>query len=226
MHMNDPRVGVMATSGIVAGGLPIANGLALHSKLNGTDAVTVTNFGDGATNEGAFHEALNLASVWKLPVLFVCQNNLYGEYTPQRVSTNIDDISVRAQSYGIPGITVNGNDPDETYAAAADAIARARAGEGPTLLEAKTYRFMGHVFGMDTMPYMPKDEYEAALAKDPVPAYRARLIADGDLTEEDAVALEGRVQERVDAAIQFGLNAPAPDPADIYTDVYHEVVPA
>lgn len=222
MHLSDPRVGVMATSGIVGGAIPIANGLALRAKMNGSRSVTVSYFGDGATNIGAFHESLNLAAVWKLPVVFVCQNNEYGEYTPRMESMNVEKISVRAQSYGMPGVTVNGNDPDAMYEAAAAAVARARTGEGPTLIEAKTYRFMGHVFGSDSMEYMPKDEREAAQASDPVPAYRERLIDAGLLTEDDMAALEARVDKEVQDAVEFALASPPPDPAETYTDVYAE----
>lgn len=226
MHLNDPRVGVMATSGIVGGGVPIANGLALRSQMTGSSNVTVTYFGDGATNIGAFHESLNMAAVWKLPVVFVCQNNEYGEFTPRMESMNVKEVSVRASSYGMPGVTVNGNDPDAMYEAARTAVERARAGEGPTLIEAMTYRFMGHVFGVDTMEYMPKEEMAAAMANDPVPAYRARLVDSGTVGEDEMAALEARVDQEVAEAVEFALNSPPPDPADTYTDVYAEVVPA
>jgi acetoin:2,6-dichlorophenolindophenol oxidoreductase subunit alpha len=225
MHLSDVQVGVMATSGIVGGSIPIANGLALRAQMSGSPSVTVTYFGDGATNIGAFHESLNLAAVWKLPVIFVCQNNEYGEYTPRMDSMNVEKISIRAQSYGMPGVTVDGNDPDAMYEVSAAAVARARAGEGPTLIEAKTYRFMGHVFGVDKMEYMPKDEMEAARANDPVPAYRARLIDAGVLTEEDMAALEARADEEVKDAVEFALASPPPDPAETYTDVYAEATP-
>ncbi|GAA5169362.1 thiamine pyrophosphate-dependent dehydrogenase E1 component subunit alpha [Pseudonocardia eucalypti] len=226
MHLNDPRVGVMATSGIVGGGVPIANGLALRSQMTGSPNVTVTYFGDGASNIGAFHESLNMAAVWKLPVVFVCQNNEYGEFTPRMESMNVKEVATRASSYGMPGVTVNGNDPDAMYDAARTAVERARAGEGPTLIEAMTYRFMGHVFGVDTMEYMPKEEMAAAMANDPVPAYRQRLIDQGATSEDEIAALEARVDAEVAEAVEFALNSPPPDPADTYTDVYAEVVPA
>jgi pyruvate dehydrogenase E1 component alpha subunit len=225
MHLNDPRCGVMATSGIVGGAVPIANGLALRAQMTGSDAVTVTYFGDGATNIGAVHEALNMAAVWKLPVLFVCQNNQYGEYTPRMESMNVELISTRAAGYGMPGVTVDGNDPDAMYAVAMEAVARARAGAGPTLIEATTYRFMGHVFGSDTMAYMPKEERQAAMDADPVPAYRSTLIGDG-IAESDIAAMEAEVDREVAAAIDFALASPPPEPDDLYTDVYAEVVPA
>jgi acetoin:2,6-dichlorophenolindophenol oxidoreductase subunit alpha len=224
MHLSDPRCGVMATSGIVGGAIPIANGLALRSQMTKSAAVTVAYFGDGATNIGAFHESLNLAAVWKLPVVFVCQNNEYGEFTPRMESMNVKEISTRAKSYGMPGVTVNGNDPDAMFDAATSAVARARSGEGPTLIEAMTYRFMGHVFGVDQMAYMPKEEREAAEAADPVPGYRARLVDTGAASEQDVTAVEVRVDSEVEDAVAWALASPPPDPADTYTDVYAEVV--
>ncbi|HEY1970039.1 MAG TPA: thiamine pyrophosphate-dependent dehydrogenase E1 component subunit alpha [Pseudonocardia sp.] len=226
MHLSDPRCGVMATSGIVGGAVPIANGLALRSQMTGSKAVTVAYFGDGATNIGAFHESMNMAAVWKLPVIFVCQNNEYGEFTPRMESMNVKQVSIRAQAYGMTGVTVNGNDPDEMYQAAAAAVARARAGEGPTLIEATTYRFMGHVFGVDQMEYMPKEEIAAAMANDPVPAYRRRLIDQGVLSEQDMADLEAAIDKEVADAVEFALASPPPDAAETYTDVYAEVVPA
>lgn len=226
MHLSDPRCGVMATSGIVGGSVPIANGLALRAQMTGSDAVTVAYFGDGATNIGAFHESLNMAAVWRLPVVFVCQNNEYGEFTPRMESMTVQRIAVRADAYAIPGVTVDGNDPDAVYEAASVAVARGRAGEGPTLIEANTYRFMGHIFGVDQMEYMPKEEMRAALANDPVPAYRARLVAEGIATEDELAALEAEVKAEVAEAVEFALASPPPDPAETYTDVYAEAVPA
>jgi acetoin:2,6-dichlorophenolindophenol oxidoreductase subunit alpha len=225
MHLSDPRVGVMATSGIVGGAIPIANGLALRAKMNGSRSVTVSYFGDGATNIGAFHESLNLAAVWKLPVVFVCQNNEYGEYTPRLDSQRVEHISERAASYGMPGVTVDGNDPDATYRVATEAVRRARAGLGPTLIEAKTYRFMGHLFG-DQMPYMPKEELQAAIAADPVPRYRELLIADGTATEAELGEIDQRLTGELEQAVQAALDAPLPDPAELFTDVYAAEVPA
>lgn len=221
MHLSDPTSGLMVTTGIVGGGLPIANGLALAAQMQGTGRVAVCYFGDGASNIGAFHEALNLAAVWDLPVVFVCQNNEYGEYTPRLDTQRVERVAERAASYGITGVTVDGNDPDAVYAAAVDAVARARAGRGPTLLEAKTYRFMGHLFG-DQMPYMPKEELAAAMAADPVPAYRAKLIADGVAGEEELARIEADIAQRVDHAVEAALAAPLPDAGELFTDVYAE----
>ena len=222
MHISDPSSGVMVTTGIVGSGLPIANGLGLASKLQGDGRVTVAYFGDGAANIGAFHEALNMASIWGLPVVFVCQNNQYGEFTPIREAQKVERISDRAAAYGLPGVTVDGNDPWAMYAAAAEAIERARRGEGPTLIEANTYRFMGHYFG-DQMPYMDVEEYRAAVAADPVPRFRSQLIADGLATEDELAAIEAQAGADADAAIEAGFASPAPELTDLFDDVYAEV---
>jgi TPP-dependent pyruvate/acetoin dehydrogenase alpha subunit len=223
MHITDPKSGLMVTTGIVGSGLPIANGLGLASKLRGTDQVTVANFGDGASNIGAFHEALNLAAVWDLPVVFVCQNNHYGEHTPYTWTSNAPRVSDRAGAYAMAGVTVDGNDPIATYNAAREAVARARAGEGPTLLEVLTYRFFGHIMS-DDMEYMPKPEREAAMAADPVPRFRQWLIDDDHFREGDLAAIERQVEESIDDAVDYALNSPDPAPEELYTDVYSEVV--
>jgi pyruvate dehydrogenase E1 component alpha subunit len=222
MHITHPPSGVMVTTGIVGAGIPIANGFGIAAQLDGSDRVTVVNFGDGASNIGAFHEGLNLAAVWKLPVVFVCQNNLYGEHTHLRDAAAVDRIAVRAAAYGMPGVTVDGNDPIAMWNAARDAVARARAGEGPTLVEAVTYRFWGHLLG-DAMHYMPKEERAAAMAADPVPRYRAWLVAEGHATEEELAAREAAIVAEVDDAVQFALDSPPPDAAELWTDVYAEV---
>ncbi|WP_028934835.1 thiamine pyrophosphate-dependent dehydrogenase E1 component subunit alpha [Pseudonocardia spinosispora] len=222
MHLSDPNSGLMVTTGIVGGGLPIANGIALASRMKGLNRVTVCYFGDGSTNIGAFHEALNLAAVWDLPVVFVCQNNEYGEYTPRRETQRVEKISTRAASYGIPGVTVDGNDPDATYLVAREAVARARDGGGPTLIEAMTYRFMGHMFG-DQMPYMPSDEMAARVAEDPVPKYRALLIAEGAATSAQLDEIDQRLSAEIDQAVERALAAPMPAAGELFTDVYGEV---
>jgi acetoin:2,6-dichlorophenolindophenol oxidoreductase subunit alpha len=225
MHISDPDSGVMLTTGIVGSGLPIANGLALSSKLQGDGRVTVAYFGDGAVNIGAFHEAVNLATVWDLPVVFVCQNNQYGEFTPIREVQKNQRISDRAAGYGLPGVTVDGNDPWAMYAAANEAVERARSGGGPTLIEANTYRLMGHFYG-DQMPYMDQEEYAAAAAADPIPRFRARLIEEKLATEEELAAIDADAAGEVDAAIEFGFASPAPSPEDLFEDVYAEKVGA
>jgi pyruvate dehydrogenase E1 component alpha subunit len=218
MHITYPASGMMVTTGIVGSSMPIANGLALAAQIRGENRVAVAYFGDGAANIGAFHEALNLAAVWKLPVLFVCQNNGYGEHTRYEVATSAAKISDRAASYQIPGVTVNGNDPLAVYAAAQTAIERARAGSGPTLIEAQTFRFEGHVFG-DADVYMRKGEKEAAMKNDPVPMFRAWLIAEDHAGEAELAALEAGIQEEIEAAVKFALGSANPDLEELQRDV-------
>ncbi|ABQ66717.1 Pyruvate dehydrogenase (acetyl-transferring) [Rhizorhabdus wittichii RW1] len=220
MHVTYPTKGIMVTTGIVGSTMPIANGLAWGSQLRGDGRVTVANFGDGAANIGAFHESLNLASVWKLPVIFVCQNNEWGEHTAYDKTSNVR-VADRAAAYGIPGERVDGNDPFAMYAAAREAIERARAGEGPTLIEAMTYRFHGHVFG-DQDAYMDKDRKARAMADDPVPRFRARLIADGVASEEQLVAMEAEIEAQIDEAVEFALASDFPGVEELKRDVFAE----
>ncbi len=222
MHVTDPSSGLMVTTGIVGGGLPIATGLGLSSQVKGDGRVTVCNFGDGATNIGGFHEALNMASLWKLPVVFLCQNNGYAEHTSFAKGTSSETVAARAAAYGMPGVTVDGNDPQAMLAAMGEAVERARAGEGPTLLEARTYRFMGHFFG-DAGEYMDKEEYAAAVAADPVPAFRAWLIEEGIASEEDLATLEKRIDETLEEAYAAAKADPTPDLSELHLDVYSEV---
>jgi len=223
MHLTYPSKGIMVTTGIVGSSMPIANGLAWGSQIAKDGRVTVAYFGDGASNIGAFHESLNLASVWKLPVIFVCQNNQFAEHTTYEKCTGGKQIADRAFGYGIPGYRIDGNDPIEVYATAREAIERARAGDGPTLIEAMTFRFFGHVFG-DADGYMDKDRKKAAMAADPLPRFRAKLVADGHSTEAELAAMEETIDQDVEAAIQFALASPFPDIAEIRRDIYeHEV---
>ncbi len=222
MHITHPKSGCMVTTGVVGAGMPIACGLALASQLRGETRVTVTNFGDGASNIGAFHESLNLASVWQLPVIFVCQNNRYAEHTAFSKGTSVEHVADRAASYRIPGVTVDGNDPLAVYAAAKTAIERARGGGGPTLIEAVTFRFNGHLIG-DMGEYIPKAEYQAALAADPYPKYRQWLIDNGHAGGTDLDALEAEVKTEVDEAVKFAFDSPLTDPSEIKRDVYAEV---
>jgi TPP-dependent pyruvate/acetoin dehydrogenase alpha subunit len=219
MHLTYPAKGIMVTTGIVGSSMPIANGLAWGAQLQGRDDVSIATFGDGAANIGAFHEALNLAAVWKLPVIFLCQNNRYSEHTAYDVVTPVPRISDRAAAYGMPGVHVDGNDPIAMYAAAAEAVERARAGEGPTLIEAMTFRFHGHVFG-DPAGYIPKEELQAAMEADPYPRFRAKLIADGTSTEEELAAIEAGCDAEISEAIEFALNSPFPGLEELTSDVY------
>lgn len=222
MHVTSPAHGLMLTTGVVGSGLPPANGLALAAKLRGTGQVTVVNFGDGASNIGAFHESLNMASLWSLPVVFVCQNNKYAEYTPLRDGTTVDSIATRADSYSMPGVRADGNDPVALYQAAGTAIDRARRGDGPTLLEAETFRFFGHVMG-DQQHYMPKEELKAAKDADPVPRLREQLIADATATAAELDEIEAAAAAEVADAAEFAFAAPLPEVSELTTDVTEEV---
>jgi pyruvate dehydrogenase E1 component alpha subunit len=218
IHVVDPDVGVMANSGIIGAGLPIATGLAVASQIRGDGRVAVCTFGDGAVNQGSFHESLNLAGLWKLPVVYYCENNLYAETTAMARATSVEHIADRAAAYAIPGVKVDGNDPVATYEAARTAIERARAGEGPTLIEATTYRLMGH-YNLDTMSYIPEEELAAAVAADPVPAYRARLLTLGVASEEDLADIDKRAAEEVEEAWLFAKDSPHPDLDELLRDV-------
>jgi TPP-dependent pyruvate/acetoin dehydrogenase alpha subunit len=223
MHVTHPASGVMVTTGIVGASLPIANGLALAAQLRGEDRVAIAYFGDGASNIGAFHEALNLASVWKLPVVFVCQNNQYGEHTKLAKSTAVPNVALRAVAYQMPGITVDGNDPLAMYRVSKEAIDRARSGGGPTLIEANTFRFFGHVLG-DNDAYMDSGQKAAAMARDPVPLYRAWLISAGHATDGELSQMEAEIEEEIDAALEFTLGSAFPDAAELRRDVFEEEI--
>lgn len=218
MHLTYPAKGMMVTTGIVGSSMPIATGLAWAAQLEGQGQVSVAYFGDGAANIGAFHESLNMAGLWKLPAIFVCQNNLYAEHTTFADSTAVKRLSERAAGYAMPGVTVDGNDPIEMYGAAKVAIERARAGEGPTLIEALTYRFNGHVMG-DPDRYMDKAEKAEAMAADPVSALRGRLVGDG-VPEGELEAIEHANAKAIQAAVDAAYAAPLPDVAELKRDVF------
>jgi len=223
MHLTYPDFGCMVTTGIVGAGTPIGCGLALAAKLRGEKRVTVTNFGDGASNIGAFHESLNLAAVWKLPVVFVCSNNQYAEHTAYRKGTSIDKISDRAKAYGIEGVHVDGNDVLAVYAAAAEAIARARRGEGPTLIEAVTFRFNGHYLA-DTGDFIPKEQYAEAVANDPYPRFRNWLMTERKVSAAQLDAIEVEVNREIDSASEFAFASPLTDGSEVMRDVYADSV--
>ena len=220
MHIADFTKGNLGANAIVGGGIPIAVGAGLASKMQKNDRVAVSFFGDSATNEGTFHESLNLAAVWKLPVIFVCENNLYGISVPQWQSTSVKDISVRGEAYNIPHFTVDGNKPDEIAPVVEAAIARAKAGEGPTLIECKTYRWLGHWTG-DPQPYRTKEEIEEWKKKCPI-KYTRNLLLEMGVPAEELDGLENKAQALVDEAEQFALNSPEPDPAHVLDDVFYD----
>lgn len=218
MHLCDMTHGVLGTNGVVGAALPIGVGTALAAQVRGTGQVAVCFFGDGAASTGAAHEALNLASVWALPVVFVCENNGYAEFTPQAVHTRVASIAARAPAYGMPGVTVDGNDVPELWAAASAAVGAARSGAGPTLLEAMTYRWRGHHEG-DPTAYRTKEELEAWRGRDPIPRFRAWLAARGWLDEAGAAALGAEALAEVDAATEFARQSPWPAPEATLEDV-------
>jgi len=219
MHLTKADRGMLGSYAIVGAHLPMAVGAAWSARLRGTEQVAVAFFGDGATNIGAFHEALNLASVWKLPVLFVCENNFYMEYTPIASVTAADNPAAdRAPGYRIPAEVIDGNDVVIVYGAVLRAAARARAGDGPTVIEAQTYRQFGHS-RTDPGKYRPAEEVERWLKHDPLDVARARLEALG-ITPDDIAEVDERAAGRVAAAIDAAKNAPDPDPAEAFTDVW------
>ncbi|MDI7260122.1 MAG: thiamine pyrophosphate-dependent dehydrogenase E1 component subunit alpha [Thermodesulfobacteriota bacterium] len=220
MHIADLDLGILGTTGIVGAGLPIINGAALACQLKGTDQVSLCFFGDGASNTGSFHEALNLASVWNLPVIFVCQNNLYAESTPQWVHQKIRDISMRGGSYGIPGMSVDGNDVLAVYQAVSEAVESARKKEGPTLIECKTYRWLGHYVGDPSTSYRTKEEVEEWKKRDPIKRYRRNLLDTEVCGEKNLEAIDRRVEKEIEEAVEFAQNSPDPNPEDALEDVY------
>jgi acetoin:2,6-dichlorophenolindophenol oxidoreductase subunit alpha len=219
MHVAEFAQGIIGANGIVGAGLPIANGLALAAQMQGAGQVTVAFFGDGATNQGAFHEAINLAAVWNLPIVFVCSNNLYGQSTPQSVHQKIKDIALRADSYGIPGITIDGNDAMDVFHVAGEMLHRARSGGGPSIVECKTYRWLGHYVG-DSAEYRPDDELEIWKARDPISNLRTRMLFNQEVTEGDLEEVEMRVQQEVAEAVRFAQESPAPPAEWAYEDVF------
>lgn len=223
MHLTHPESGCMVTTGIVGSSMPIATGLGWAAKLEGKGHVAVANFGDGAANIGAFHESLNLAALWKLPVIFVCQNNRYAEHTSFANSTAVDQLSKRAAGYGMTGVTVNGNDVDEMYGAAKIAVDRARAGEGPTLIEALTFRFNGHLIG-DAAGYIPKEEMASAKENDPFAILRKRVLADKAASPEALDAIDADIKARIEEAVQAAFEADWPEAIELKRDVFaHEL---
>lgn len=212
MHIADFRVGMLGANGIVGGGLPIATGAALASQIRGTDQVAVSFMGDAAANEGSFHESINVAAVWKLPVVFVIENNLYGYSVKSRDAFPTEDIAPRAAAYGIPGEIVDGQDVLAVYKASARAVERARSGAGPSLIECKTYRYKGHA-RFDPATYRPKDEEEAWKKRDPIKMWGVRLTEAGITNEAEIKSVNSAIKKEVEAAVTFaGASAPpAPD---------------
>lgn len=219
MHIADVSKGMLGANGIVGGGGPLACGPALTAKVTGSDSVTVCFFGDGAAEQGTMHEAMNLAAIWKLPVIFVCENNLYAESTPWFYHCAAKDIADRGVAYNMPGVLVDGTDVFAVYEAAGEAVARARRGEGPTLIEARAFRYYGHFQG-DPLTYRTKEEEEEYRRRDPIDQFRRRVLERNLLTAAELDAIDGRAQEVVDAAVRFAQESPYPGPEELLTDVY------
>jgi TPP-dependent pyruvate/acetoin dehydrogenase alpha subunit len=219
MHIAKPEKGVMLSTGIVGAGPPVGVGLAMAAKRKGLDRVTVVSFGDGATNTGSFHEAANMAALWDLPIVLVCQNNQYAEMTPTTDTMKIEHVAERAAGYGMPGVRVDGNDPLAVAAALDEALRKARSGDGPTFIECVTFRFRGHYFG-DRTPYIPKEQLDAALAADPVPRFRTHLIDNGICTDDELNEIDEGALTAVEMALTTVVSAQTPSADELERDVY------
>jgi pyruvate dehydrogenase E1 component alpha subunit len=219
MHLTDMQLGLLGSFAIVGAGLPVAVGAGISARERGIGQVSMTWFGDGATNIGAFHESMNLAAVWKLPVIFVCENNLYGEYSPILSTTPMQDLVVRASAYAMPGVVVDGNDVVAVLDATRRAVARARAGDGPTFIECKTYRQCGHSRS-DAGKYRPPGELDAWMERDPIVLFRNRLLAEGLLDKAGLAATEQRVREEVQAAAARAAEGPWPEVRPLHDATY------
>jgi pyruvate dehydrogenase E1 component alpha subunit len=220
MHIADLHLGILGANGIVGAGIPIATGAALSARNRGTDQVAVSFFGDGASNQGSFHEGINLASIFKLPAIYVCENNQYAQTTAATHDLNINDVADRAKAYGIPGVVVDGQDVLKVYDVARAAVARARAGEGPTLIEAKTYRFEGHFLG-DPQTYRSRDEVaQWRETRDPIPPFRQYIVEHQVISDAEAQRIDDDVEAEVEEAVRFGESSPEPAPELLFADVY------
>jgi 2-oxoisovalerate dehydrogenase E1 component len=223
MHLFKPEIGFMGSSGIVGPSITLAAGSAYAAKLRKTGQVSVAFFGDGATNNGAFHEGINMATAWGLPVLFVCENNMYATEIPYAAVTKNPHPATRASAYGLPGIAVDGNDVLAVYQAAGEAVRRARSGEGPTLLECRTYRTRAHSEGMRDAGYRTQEEIAEWKARDPIKAYEGKLLAGGTAAQSELDAIDAEVRARAEEAAAFALASPMPEPATVTEHVYSEM---
>ena len=220
MHIADFSVGMLGANGVVGGGYTLATGAAFAEKYKGTQNISVVFFGDGASNRGTFHEAANMAAVWKLPVIFVCENNEWASTTPYLTTTSVENIATRAQGYGMPGKTVNGNDIFEVYDAAKVLVERARKGEGPALLECKTYRIKGHFVG-DPEMYRTKEEVQKRFASDdPIINFEKRVLKEKWMTQAEMDEINATVAAMIEEAVKFAGESPYPDPSELHTDLY------
>ena len=228
MHLADFSIGILGESGIVASALPVAVGAALASKMQGNDRVVVPFFGDGASNQGACHEAMNLAAIWKLPVIFLCENNQYAVTTHFSETVAVENISDRSVAYNMPGVMVDGQDVVAMYEAVREAVARARAGEGPSLIEARTYRFEDHSEGLNRIirdPYRTDEELEYWMQRDPIKLHGKTLIEQGIATQEEVDQVRAEVASAIEEALQFARDSPYPEAEDLLTDMYADMIP-
>ncbi|MEA3284174.1 MULTISPECIES: thiamine pyrophosphate-dependent dehydrogenase E1 component subunit alpha [Dethiosulfovibrio] len=220
MHIADFSVGMLGANGIVGGGYTLAVGAALASKLREDGRISVVFFGDGASNRGTFHEALNMAAAWKLPVLFVCENNEWASTTPYLTTTSVADIADRAQGYGIPGYMVDGNDVLSVYETSKEVVDYIRSGNGPVLLECKTYRIKGHFVG-DPEKYRTKEEVQEVFDNNnPINRFEEKVLEAGVLSREDLDAVYGEVEAAIEEAVRYALESPEPDPSELFDDLY------
>jgi len=220
MHISDMTKGIIGANGIVGAGIPIATGAAYMSKVKNTGQVTLSFFGDSTTNQGAFHESLNMASAWKLPIVYIIENNLYGISVCIDRVVNVTDLSVRAQSYGIPGMTIDGNDVIKVYETVNEAVHRARTGDGPTLIECKTYRWQGHHSGDPATLYRTREEEAYWKDRCPLGCFRTYLIKQAEIKESELVQIEKAVMVEIGQAAEFAKNSPFPDPSEAFTDIF------
>ena len=224
MHLADFSVGSLGESGIVGSAVPIAVGAALSASVRGTDQVALTFFGDGGANAGVLHEAMNLASVWKLPAIFYCENNGFAVTFPTAKSTSVENISERGAGYSMPGVTVDGQDPLAVYEATAEAVKRARSGEGPSLIEAKTYRTREHAEGLN-LSYRDQEEIDAWAKRDPIELFGSWLVSSNTMTADELVSLRAEVEAELDEAVSFALDSEMPAPEEAFEDLYTNPLP-
>ena len=220
MHIVDMSKGILGANGIVGAGIPIATGAAYMSKIKNTGQVTLSFFGDSASNQGTFHESLNMASAWKLPIVYIIENNLYGISVGIDRVTNVKDLSVRAVAYGIDGFTIDGNDVLQVYETVKKAVDKAREGGGPTIIECKTYRWKGHHAGDPATQYRTREEEASWKERCPIDCFRSYLVDNSFLTEKDVVKIEAAVKLEIKEAADFAQNSPYPDAAEAFTDIF------
>jgi pyruvate dehydrogenase E1 component alpha subunit len=219
MHIADAGLGILGANGIVGGGITIAGGAALSARMRGTDSVVLCFLGDGASNRGTFHEGVNMAAIWNLPVVYIIENNMYAEKTRIADTARLANLADRAAAYGIPDVTVDGNDVIAVYEAVGEAVARARKGDGPTIVECKTYRWHGHYEG-DRQSYKPKEEAEEWRKRDPILAFRNKLVDERIMTPADAEKIDQEIADEIERAVKFAIDSPPPEPAQTLTDVF------